>query len=48
LIPDGHEKALEAVTLAGEMESKDRFQSIVRGLMMKNNEQLRVRIKIVM
>ncbi|KAF4519233.1 hypothetical protein B566_EDAN009794 [Ephemera danica] len=42
LLPDGHDKALEAITIAGEMESKDRFQGIVRGLMLKNSESLRI------
>ena len=43
LLPDsGHDKALEAVTLAVEGQDKDRFAPIVRGLILKNNEQLRV------
>jgi hypothetical protein len=42
LLPDGHDKALEAVTSAVEGQDKDRFMPIVRGLIMKNNEPLRV------
>lgn len=42
LLPDGHDKALEAVTAAVDGHDTDRFTPIVRGLILKNNEQLRV------
>ncbi|CAB3371123.1 Hypothetical predicted protein [Cloeon dipterum] len=42
LLTEGHEKVLEAITTAVEGEDKDRFMPIVRGLIMKNNEPLRV------
>ncbi|XP_059080530.1 protein diaphanous-like isoform X3 [Tigriopus californicus] len=41
LAPYGHEKALEAITIAGEMKGGERFGPIVQGLLIKNNEQLR-------
>ena len=28
--PDGHEKTLEAITIAGEVKGRDRFQPIVQ------------------
>jgi len=40
--PDGHEKTLEAITIAGEVKGRDRFQPIVQGLLIRNNEPLRV------
>ena len=40
--PYGHEKTLEAITIAGEVKGRDRFQPIVQGLMIRNNEPLRV------
>jgi len=40
--PDGHDKTLEAITVAGEVKGCDRFQPIVQGLMICNNEPLRV------
>ena len=39
--PDGHEKTLEAITIAAEMKGGERFGPIVQGLLMKSNEQLR-------
>ena len=48
--PDGHEKTLEAITIAGEMSqmtnasgqgASERFGPIVQGLLISNNEQLR-------
>ncbi len=43
--PDGHEKTLEAITIAGEMKGTtgggERFGPIVHGLTLDNNEQLR-------
>ena len=50
LPPDGHEKTLEAITIAGEMSQmsnasgqggSERFGPIVQGLLISNNEQLR-------
>merc|ERR1719369_1551433 len=40
--PDGHDKTLEAITIAGEVRGLDRFHPIVQGLMICNNEPLRV------
>ncbi|XP_023337546.1 protein diaphanous isoform X3 [Eurytemora carolleeae] len=40
--PDGHEKTLEAITIAGEVKGRDRFQPIVQGLLLRNNDGLRV------
>jgi len=40
--PDGHEKTLEAITIAGEVKGRDRFQPIVQGLLIRNNDGLRV------
>ncbi|XP_059482585.1 protein diaphanous isoform X2 [Neocloeon triangulifer] len=42
LLPDGHDKALEAITSAVDGEDRDRFTPIVRGLILKSNEQLRI------
>ena len=39
--PDGHEKTLEAITIAGEIRGTERFSPIVQGLLIKNNEPLR-------
>ena len=48
--PDGHEKTLEAITIAGEMSqmtnttaqgASERFGPIVQGLLISNSEQLR-------
>jgi diaphanous 2 len=39
--PDGHEKTLEAITIAAEMKGGERFGPIVQGLLLRNNEQLR-------
>ena len=39
--PDGHEKTLEAITIAGEMRGTERFSPIVQGLLIKHNEPLR-------
>ena len=39
--PDGHEKTLEAITIAGEMRGSERFAPIVQGLLVKHNEPLR-------
>eukprot|EP00095_Tigriopus_kingsejongensis_P005027 maker-scaffold139_size317827-snap-gene-2.29 protein:Tk05027 transcript:maker-scaffold139_size317827-snap-gene-2.29-mRNA-1 annotation:"protein diaphanous-like isoform x2" len=42
LVPiGGHEKTLEAITIAGEMKGGERFGPIVQGLLIKKNEQLR-------
>merc|ERR1719209_1920743 len=40
--PDGHDKTLEAITIAGEVRGLDRFNPIVQGLLIRNNEPLRV------
>ncbi|XP_042905089.1 protein diaphanous isoform X1 [Parasteatoda tepidariorum] len=39
--PNGHEKALEAITICGEMEERERFAPIVQGLETRN-ETLRI------
>jgi len=40
--PDGHDKTLEAITVAGEVKGVDRFQPIIQGLLICNNEALRL------
>ncbi len=40
--PDGHEKTLEAITIAAEMKGGERFGPIVQGLLIRNNDQLRI------
>lgn len=40
--PDGHEKAVEAITMAGELKGRDRFAPVVQGLMQQTNEPLKV------
>merc|ERR1719245_784585 len=40
--PDGHEKTVEAITIAGEVKQRERFQPIIQGLLIRNNEPLRV------
>lgn len=45
--PDGHEKTLEAITIAGEMKGGDRFAPIVQGLMLRGNEALRTNCLIL-
>merc|ERR1719233_2509875 len=40
--PDGHDKTLEAITVGGEVRGVDRFQPIVQGLLICNNDPLRV------
>lgn len=40
--PDGHEKVLEAITVNGELEGKERFAPIIQGLKAKDNDGLRV------
>ncbi|GIY38862.1 protein diaphanous homolog 1 [Caerostris extrusa] len=39
--PNGHEKALEAITVCGEIEGRERFAPIIRGLETRN-ETLRI------
>ncbi|XP_014210886.1 protein diaphanous isoform X2 [Copidosoma floridanum] len=39
---DAHKKVLDAITMNGEFNGKDRFLPIVQGLMNKQNENLRV------
>ncbi|XP_040571681.1 protein diaphanous isoform X5 [Lepeophtheirus salmonis] len=45
--PDGYEKTLEAITIAGEMKGRDRFQPIVQGLLIRSNEVLRTNCLIL-
>ena len=45
--PDGHDKTLEAITIAGEMKGGERFGPIVQGLLIRNNEQLRANCLIL-
>lgn len=40
--PDGHDKALEAVTVCGELEGKERFRPIIEGLQFERNPTLMV------
>jgi len=40
--PEGHDKTLEAITIAGEIKQRERFQPIIQGLLIRNNEPLRV------
>ena len=40
--PDGHDATLEAITEAAEIKDLERFQLIVQGLLICNNEPLRV------
>ncbi|XP_075219811.1 diaphanous related formin 1 isoform X2 [Lycorma delicatula] len=43
LIPgNGHEKAVEAITISGELKGRERFAPIVQGLTITGNEPLRV------
>lgn len=47
IIPEnGHEKAIEAITMSGELKGRERFSPIVQGLMITGNEPLRVSIKV--
>uniref|UniRef100_A0A8D8WRH5 Protein diaphanous homolog 3 n=2 Tax=Cacopsylla melanoneura TaxID=428564 RepID=A0A8D8WRH5_9HEMI len=34
--PEGHDKAIKAITMAGEMKGKERFEPVIQGLMHKN------------
>lgn len=40
--PNGHEKALEAITLSAECNNTERFGPILQGLRITSNETLRV------
>lgn len=40
--PNGHDKALEAITLSADIENRCRFLPIVQGLKSVGNEALRV------
>jgi len=40
--PNGHEKALEAITISADIENRSRFLPIVQGLKIISNEALRV------
>ncbi|CAH0761840.1 unnamed protein product [Diatraea saccharalis] len=48
LIPNGHEKVLEAITMAGESSRKPRMLPIVEGLVTKAPESLKVDIYYVL
>ena len=39
---DSHKKVLDAITMNGELNGRDRFLPIIQGLMNKQNESLRV------
>ena len=41
--PHGHACTLEAITISGEFNQRERFAPIVQGLMDRSNDQLRVR-----
>lgn len=38
----GHKKAIEAITMSGELKGRERFTPVVQGLMINGNEPLRV------
>lgn len=40
--PNGHEKALEAITLSAECNNTERFKPILHGLQTTTNEALKV------
>ncbi|KAG1655371.1 Protein diaphanous 3 [Nymphon striatum] len=40
--PDGLDKVLEAITISGELENRDRFVPIIQGLQVVDNDPLRV------
>ena len=40
--PRGHACTLEAITVSGEFNQRERFAPIVQGLMDRSNDQLRV------
>lgn len=43
IIPEnGHERAIEAITMSGELKGQERFSPVVQGLMNTANEPLRV------
>lgn len=42
VLPDGHPKVLEAITINGELKETDRFAPIVAGLHVSTNDPLRV------
>ena len=42
--PEGHEKALEAITISGELKGNPRFQPIIEALANMDNDTLTVRI----
>lgn len=45
--PNGHEKALEAITMSADIENRCRFLPIVQGLKSIGNEALRVRMRFI-
>ncbi|XP_021363039.1 protein diaphanous homolog 2-like isoform X3 [Mizuhopecten yessoensis] len=40
--PDGHEKALEGITVCGEIRARDRFIPVIMGLGMRDNQPMQV------
>ncbi|XP_061165024.1 protein diaphanous homolog 2-like isoform X2 [Saccostrea echinata] len=40
--PDGHEKALEGITVCGEIRGRDRFIPVIMGLGMRDNQPMQV------
>jgi Diaphanous GTPase-binding Domain. len=38
--PAGHERVLEAITMAGELKRCERFQQVVQGLLVKSHPSL--------
>ncbi|XP_053399361.1 protein diaphanous homolog 2-like isoform X3 [Mercenaria mercenaria] len=40
--PNGHEKALEGITVCGEIRNQERFVPIIMGLGMRDNQQMQV------
>ena len=45
--PDGHERALEAITISGEIKACERFTPIIQGLKIKGNDSLRVGFRVL-
>ncbi|XP_066990875.2 protein diaphanous isoform X2 [Anabrus simplex] len=39
--PDGHEKAVEAITMSGELNGRERFQPVLQGLAISGNDPLK-------
>jgi diaphanous 1 len=43
----GHERVLEAITIAGENQSRERFSPIVQGVLAKSKENDSTRVSIM-